>query len=128
MTTHLPRTIPILLFLALVVKFECVTSFTRVLPIQPQKIAKVEHHPRVTEEARDVNELKWRTIITSLKMNKRSDSNDKVKKNTTDGVLFPPGLILLCSLLLPYSNPYLVGAVFIIALVAYNAYIRQKDT
>lgn len=122
MLTHLPRTIPSLLFLALVVKFECVTSFPRVLKIQ-QKIAKVDHSPVIG--ARDMNELKWRTV-SSLNMNKRSDSNDKLK-NKTGGVLFPPGLILLCSLLLPYSNPYLVGGVFIIALIAYNVYIRQKD-
>lgn len=64
----------------------------------------------------------------ALRMSKDGEGD----KNESDGgdakgVLFPPGLVFLCTVLLPYNNPVWVGAVFLTALAAYNVYMRKNE-
>ncbi len=59
-----------------------------------------------------------------LKMSKQPSEDEK----GSSGILFPPGLVFICSILLPYNNPYWVGAVFVVGLAAFNLYARKNDT
>ena len=58
-----------------------------------------------------------------LKMSKQPSEDEK----GSSGILFPPGLVFICSILLPYNNPYWVGAVFVVGLAAFNLYARKND-
>ena len=56
-----------------------------------------------------------------------NDDNDGGGGGDGKGVLFPPGLVFICAVLLPYNNPAWVGLVFVTALAAYNVYVRKDD-
>lgn len=79
--------------------------------------------------------------MTELRMNMNNDNNKRTNKNSMEkgtsnnnssssgggGILFPPGLIFICSVLLPYNDPLNVAFVFVVLLVLFNVLQRQKS-
>ena len=49
------------------------------------------------------------------------------KGNTGSGILFPPGLVFLCAVMLPYNDSLSVGTVFLVAITAFNVYMRKNQ-
>jgi hypothetical protein len=72
---------------------------------------------------KDIAAAMGKNRITSMRMSKEPGDGE----NGSNGILFPPGLVFLCSILLPYNNPYWVGAVFVVALAAFNVYAGKNN-
>ena len=65
--------------------------------------------------------------VSKLQMAKGSDERDGGGSDGGgNGILFPPGLVFICAVLLPYNNPAYVAITFITGLAAFNIYARKN--
>ena len=62
----------------------------------------------------------------SVRLNMDKGPNNG-KGNTGSGILFPPGLVFFCAVLLPNNDPLLVGTVFLVAFAAFNIYMKKNE-